>query len=112
MSGLAPATSYHFRLVARSSAGTAITPDATFTTAGYYQNPVFGPAPMPDPFVLDNGGAHSDYWAYGTGGDFPMLHSDDLVHWTSEGTAMATSSELGGECAGLEPVGAERPADQ
>ncbi len=90
LAGLTPATSYHFRLVVHSSAGTVATPDGTFTTLGYYQNPVFGPAPMPDPFVLDNGGTHSDYWAYGTGADFPMLHSDDLVHWTSEGNAMTS----------------------
>jgi beta-xylosidase len=90
LSGLPPATSYHFRLVAHSSAGTLVTPDATFTTQGYYQNPLFSTAAMPDPFVLDNGGTHSDYWAYGTGDRFPMLHSDDLVHWTAEGPAMAT----------------------
>ena len=42
-----------------------------------------------DPFVLDNAASHNDYWAFVTGGLFPMLHSTDLVHWTSAGKAMA-----------------------
>ena len=56
---------------------------------GYYQNPVYTTAPMPDPFVLDKGATHSDYWAFGTGDQFPVLHSTDLVHWTTQGTAMS-----------------------
>jgi beta-xylosidase len=74
--------------VAASSAGTAYGADATFTTSGYYQNPVYMGAAMPDPFVLDNGGEHSDYWAFGTGSLFPVLHSTDLAHWSPHGTAM------------------------
>jgi beta-xylosidase len=38
--------------------------------------------------VLDNNSAHHDYWAFTTGDLFPILHSSDLVHWTSAGTAM------------------------
>jgi beta-xylosidase len=38
--------------------------------------------------VLDNGDGHHDYWAFTTGNLFPILHSSDLVHWTSAGTAM------------------------
>src|SRR5207253_10234660 len=52
------------------------------------QNPVYTTAAMPDPFVLDNGGTQSDYWAFGTGDLFPVLHSTDLVHWSSRGTAL------------------------
>jgi hypothetical protein len=52
-----------------------------------YSNPVF-PA-GDDPFVLDDGGTHDDYWEYGTGDRFPILHSSDLVNWTPAGTAFA-----------------------
>lgn len=88
LGGLRPAATYHYRLVATSTAGTTYGADATFTTTGYYQNPVYAAAAMPDPFVLDNGGGHSDYWAFGTGHLFPVLHSADLVHWSPQGTAM------------------------
>jgi hypothetical protein len=90
LSGLSAVTTYHYRLVATSKAGTTYGADETFTTGGYYQNPVYSAASMPDPFVLDNGDKHSDYWAFGTGVRFPVLHSTDLVHWTAEGTAMTT----------------------
>jgi beta-xylosidase len=90
ISGLQPATIYHYRLVATSRAGTTSGADETFTTAGSYQNPVYGTGEAADPFILDNGGTHSDYWAYVTGFRFPMLHSTDLVHWTAEGAAMST----------------------
>lgn len=88
LSGLGAVTTYYYRLVATSSAGTTYGADETFTTSGYYQNPVNSAAAMADPFVLDNRGRHSDYWAFGTGDLFPVLHSRDLVHWTAEGTSM------------------------
>ncbi len=66
-------------------------PTPTSTDPIYYQNPVYAAAAFPDPFVLDNGGTHSDYWAFGTGARFPLLHSPDLVHWTAKGTAMTTT---------------------
>jgi beta-xylosidase len=53
-----------------------------------YRNPVFGAA-APDPFVLDDGGPHRDFWAFTTGDRFPVLHSRDLVHWSRRGTALA-----------------------
>jgi len=59
-------------------------------TAPGYQNAVYESAPAPDPFVLDNGDAHNDYWAFSTGDRFPILHSSDLVHWVSAGTAMSS----------------------
>ncbi len=90
VSRLSPTVSYHFRLVARSAGGTRFGSDRTFTTLGYYTNPVYTLAAVPDPFVLDNGGGHNDYYAFSTGDRFPMLHSSDLVSWTSLGTAMAT----------------------
>jgi Glycosyl hydrolases family 43 len=86
--GLTALTIYHYRLVATSRGGLSYGADGTFTTSAYYQNPVYAAAPMPDPFVLDNRDGHSDYWAFGTGNLFPMLHSTDLIHWTAEGTAM------------------------
>ncbi len=88
VSGLRPAVSYHFRLVARNASGTRRGTDRTFTTAGFYTNPVYKPAAAPDPFVLDNGGSHDDYYAFTTGERFPVLHSSDLVNWSSVGTAM------------------------
>ncbi len=86
---LSPATTYHYRVVASSHAGTAYGADHTFTTNGYYQNPVFGAAAFPDPFVLDDGGGHASYWAFATGDLFPVMHSTDLVNWTPEGNAMS-----------------------
>jgi hypothetical protein len=57
-------------------------------TAGLFQNPVAGSAP--DPYVLDLGGRHSDYYAFATGNLFPVMRSTDLVRWTAAGRAMAT----------------------
>src|SRR5215211_4358755 len=48
-----------------------------------YQNPVYGSAP--DPMAAFTG---SDYYAYHTGANFPVLHSTDLVNWTQVGTAL------------------------
>jgi beta-xylosidase len=70
----------------RCARGTSYGADGTFTVPGY-QNPVY-PADAPDPYVLDHGHVHDDYWAFTTGDLFPMLHSSDLVHWSSAGTAM------------------------
>jgi beta-xylosidase len=86
LSGLTGATTYHFRLVARNARGTSRGSNATFTTPGAFQNPVAGAAS--DPFVLDVGGPQSDYWAFNTGNLFPILHSTDLVHWTSRAPAL------------------------
>lgn len=91
VAGLAPLTTYHYRVVATTChacrRGTIYGRDATFVVAGY-QNPVYGDG-EPDPYVLDNGGHHNDYWLYRTGNLFPMLHSRDLVHWSSAGTALS-----------------------
>ncbi len=91
--GLAPLAVYHFRLVASNCGGcrggTAYGTDATVTLGGYV-NPVWGAAEAADPFVLDNGGQHRDYWAFVTGNLFPILHSSDLVHWHPAGTALRT----------------------
>jgi hypothetical protein len=89
ISRLQPASVYHYRVVAKSSAGTVYGADRIFVTAGYYRNPLYTRTAMPDPFVLDNGGRHNDYWAYATGNRFPMLHSTNLVNWSPAGTAMA-----------------------
>lgn len=89
--GLTAGNTYHYRVVASSCngcrSGTAYGADVTFI-AGGYADPVFGTFAGADPFVLDNGGVHDDYWAFVTGSLFPMLHSTDLVHWTSAGKAM------------------------
>ncbi len=87
---LRPGHTYHARLVASTCGGcrrsTAYGREITFATAGY-ANPVWSAGLGADPSVLDNGGAHNDYWAYLTGDRFPMLHSADLVHWQPAGTA-------------------------
>ena len=55
-----------------------------------YQNPVW-PGYFADPFVLRVG---NEYFAYGTGPadetgrPFPVLHSQDLVHWQPRGGAL------------------------
>jgi hypothetical protein len=45
--GLAPGTAYHYRLVARSQAGTSYGPDETFTTTGAAQTSTFTPFTVP-----------------------------------------------------------------
>ncbi len=91
LGGLKPLTLYHYRLVASHCGGCALGTSygaaMSFTTLGY-QNPVWGNGEAADPFVLDNGGQHRDFWAFTTGNLFPMLHSSDLVHWSSAGAAM------------------------
>jgi beta-xylosidase len=91
VAGLQPLTTYHFRVVAthcrNCPPGTARGGDASFTVGGY-QNPVYGTAEAADPFVLDDGGTHNDYWAFTTGDLFPILRSPDLVHWTRVGNAL------------------------
>src|SRR5918999_1425519 len=55
-----------------------------------YRNPVFAAPGAPDPMVLDVGGVHSDYFAFSTGGRFPVLRSPDLVSWEAVGAAMTS----------------------
>jgi beta-xylosidase len=54
-----------------------------------YTNPAYG-SDAPDPFVLDDGGAHNSYFVFATGGLFPILHSPDLVHWSPAGSALTS----------------------
>jgi beta-xylosidase len=51
---------------------------------------VYAAAPVPDPFILDVGGRHNDYYSFNTGGLFPVLHSTDLINWTPVGLAMSS----------------------
>ncbi|HEX2234394.1 MAG TPA: family 43 glycosylhydrolase [Thermoleophilaceae bacterium] len=55
---------------------------------GHYVNPVYEGSGFADPTVLDVGGTHGRYFAFGTGDRFPVLRSTDLVHWTSAGWAL------------------------
>jgi hypothetical protein len=91
VSGLAPLTTYHFRIAASNCRGcrrgTVYGRDGTFTTFGY-QNANLEPTAAPDPFVLDLGSFHTDYWTFTTGDRFPILRSADLVHWRSVGAAL------------------------
>lgn len=57
------------------------------TAASTYTNPVGGT--FPDPMAALTG---VDYYAYGTGTNFPILHSTDLVRWASAGTAFTDST--------------------
>lgn len=70
----------------------------TATKALTYTNPVF-PGYFADPFVLKvtrhSGSGNAMYYAYGTGHGIepdgrwcPVLHSEDLVHWTYLGGAI------------------------
>jgi arabinan endo-1,5-alpha-L-arabinosidase len=59
------------------------------TPLNKFTNPVF-PSNVPDPFVFKYAGS---YWCYSTGWAsdgmcFPVLASDDLVHWKEQGGAM------------------------
>jgi hypothetical protein len=56
---------------------------ASFT----YENPVYGSS-FPDPGPLRD--SSTDYYAYATGGGFPILKSPDLVHWERVGRAFST----------------------
>src|SRR5215211_861532 len=60
----------------------ARTLSAAATTS--YQNPIYGSAP--DPMAALDGGV--DYYAYHTGGGFPVLHSTDLVNWSQVRNAL------------------------
>lgn len=67
-------------------------PDPTLPSSIQYQNPVW-PHYFADPFVLRHQGS---YYAYGTGAEplemdgraFPLLRSNDLVHWEYVGGAV------------------------
>ena len=52
-----------------------------------YENPVYG-SMFPDPGALRN--SSTDYYAYATGGGFPILKSADLVHWEQVGRAFSS----------------------
>ena len=52
-----------------------------------YENPVYGSS-FPDPGSLRD--SSTDYYAYGTGGRFPILKSADLVHWEEVGRAFSS----------------------
>jgi hypothetical protein len=51
-----------------------------------YENPVYGSS-FPDPGAFANGS--TDYYAYATGGRFPIIKSSDLVHWEVVGHAFS-----------------------
>jgi hypothetical protein len=68
------------RSLEREASGLSVAAAASFT----YENPVYG-STFPDPGVLRN--SSTDYYAYGTGGRFPILKSSDLVHWEEVGRA-------------------------
>ena len=93
LSGLLSGTTYNFRLVGTNARGTTAGANATFTTApapppaGTYTNPVFGS--FPDPMALRTS---VDYYAYATGAYFPILHSTDLVNWSTAGSAFTTAT--------------------
>jgi arabinan endo-1,5-alpha-L-arabinosidase len=75
---------------APASAPTPAAAPAPSPAAPAYRNPVFAAPGAPDPMVLDVGGTHSDYFAFSTGGRFPVLRSPDLVSWEAVGTAMTS----------------------
>jgi hypothetical protein len=66
----------------RETGGLSIAAADSFT----YENPVYGSS-FPDPGALRN--SSTDYYAYGTGGRFPILKSSDLVHWAEVGRAFS-----------------------
>jgi hypothetical protein len=51
-----------------------------------YENPVYGFS-FPDPGAVQN--SSTDYYAYATGGGFPIIKSSDLVHWEQVGRAFS-----------------------
>jgi hypothetical protein len=76
-------------VTAFNSAGQA-TQASTPVSTGLWANPVYAGDSTPDPFVVDVGNNHNNYWAFSTGDRFPLLHSTDLLHWTPSGTALRT----------------------
>lgn len=71
------------RSVEREAGGLSVAAVDSFT----YENPVYGSS-FPDPGALRN--SSTDYYAYGTGGRFPILKSSDLVHWEEVGRAFSS----------------------
>lgn len=51
-----------------------------------YENPVYGSS-FPDPGALRD--SSTDYYAYATGGGFPIIKSADMVHWDQIGRAFS-----------------------
>ncbi|MFL5970212.1 MAG: family 43 glycosylhydrolase [Gaiellaceae bacterium] len=74
--------------VTASGPGGSSTAVSPAVPEGLWMNPVYTAGPVPDPFVLDLGDKHADYWAFHTGDRFPVLHSTDLINWTAVGPAM------------------------
>lgn len=70
------------RSAERETSGLSATAVAPFM----YENPVYGSS-FPDPGALRN--SSTDYYAYATGGGFPILKSPDLVHWEQVGRAFS-----------------------
>jgi beta-xylosidase len=82
------------------------------TTGTTYTNPVGGT--FPDPMAALTG---ADYYAYGTGTNFPILHSTDLVSWQDLGETAFTDKTFPKWSTGnpwapsvlMEPVTSSRP---
>ena len=57
LTGLAPATTYHYRLLASNQAGRSYGPDQTFTTTGAARTGAFAPFTVPFAYPpVQNGG--------------------------------------------------------
>ena len=76
-------------VTATGPGGSTTTPSPT-VPEGMWINPLYAAAPVPDPFVLDVGGKHDDYYSFNTGDLFPVLHSTDLMNWKPVGLAMSS----------------------
>lgn len=87
LTGLVAGSTYHYRVVATSVAGSRAGADQTFV-AGRYANPVSA-RDFPDPSVIRT---ETGYYAYSTNRYFPVMHSRDLVNWTDAGTAFTGTS--------------------
>jgi len=105
LAGLAPGTTYHVRLVAHNEAGTAASPDATFTTTGTPPTPVAPPAPPASSEPTPPAAPHAV-----AGPRFAILTTRASVHVRGGTTSLVVACEgAAGSCRGsLSVVVSER----
>jgi glycosyl hydrolase family 43 len=90
ISRLRPGTVYHAEILTVCACAGAVqrTRNVSFSTVQIgYENPVFGS--FADPGTLAANSSRPEYYAYGTGNNFPITVSSDLVHWAPAGTALS-----------------------
>lgn len=87
ISGLAPSTVFHFRLIVSNSTGTVFGADQTFTTASAPPSP---PAPAPAPQISGLTLSPSAFVAASRGADVTSVRTGSTVDYSDSAAATAT----------------------